>query len=173
MDKLYRYAPPAPTDPSSNDDKLEATNFENSALFLVSCFQYILVAAVFSIGPPFRKQMWTNGMMGFGADVCYAVLIRRLSGWFMVSMVVLGIFNLLVLLDPPRPLMKLLELMYLPLAARSTLLLAVAVNVVTSMAFESYGTQAVSRLFGFVFDLRRRHRVREGKIYKAVEGGMR
>ncbi|PIL34017.1 transporter [Ganoderma sinense ZZ0214-1] len=148
------YAPPVPNDPDSSDDKLEATNFENSALFLVSCFQYILVAAVFSIGPPFRKQMWTNG-------------------WFMVSMVVLGLFNLLVLLDPPRPLVKLLELMHLPLAARATLLLTVAVNVVTSMAFESYGAQAVSRLIGLVFDLRRRHRVREGKIYKAVEGGMR
>ena len=91
----------------------------------------------------------------------------------MASMVVLGLFNLLVLLDPPRPLVKLLELMHLPLAARATLLLAVAVNVVTSMAFESYGTQVVSRLFGLIFELRRQHRVREGKIYKAVEGGMR
>ncbi len=54
-----------PADPNSKDDKLEATNYENSTLFLVSCFQYILVAAVFSIGPPFRKQMWTNGKQGF------------------------------------------------------------------------------------------------------------
>ena len=107
------------------------------------------------------------------ASVRYAVLIPRLSAWFMVSMVTLGCFNLLVLLDPPKPLMKLLELMNLPLAARATLLLAVVVNVVTSLAFESYGTQAVSRVFGVIFELRRRHRVREGKIYKAVEGGMR
>ena len=56
-----RYTAPEPKDPNADDDKLEATNYENSALFLVSCFQYILVAAVFSIGPPFRKQMWTNG----------------------------------------------------------------------------------------------------------------
>ncbi|TBU30250.1 P-type ATPase [Dichomitus squalens] len=148
------YIPPPPNDPNSDGDKLEATNYENSVLFLVSCFQYILVAAVFSIGPPFRKPMWTNA-------------------WFMVSLITLGCFNLLVLLDPPKPLMNLLELMNLPLAARATLLLAVVVNVVTSMAFESYGTQAVSRVFGLIFELRRRHRVREGNIYKAVEGGMR
>ena len=48
-------------DPDSDEGKLAARNYENSALFLVSCFQYILVAAVFSIGPPYRKPMWTNG----------------------------------------------------------------------------------------------------------------
>lgn len=51
----------APPDSPQEGDKLESTNFENTAVFLVSCFQYILVAAVFSIGPPYRKPMWTNG----------------------------------------------------------------------------------------------------------------
>ncbi|KXN85349.1 hypothetical protein AN958_11449 [Leucoagaricus sp. SymC.cos] len=55
------YTPPPQNDPSSGDNQLESTNFENTVLFLISCFQYILVAAVFSIGPPYRKSMWTNG----------------------------------------------------------------------------------------------------------------
>ena len=50
-----------PNDPGDDQGKLAARNYENSALFLVSCFQYILVAAVFSIGAPYRKPMWTNG----------------------------------------------------------------------------------------------------------------
>lgn len=55
-----RYLPPP--DPSSDEgNQLESTNYENSVLFPVSCFQYILVAAVFSIGPPYRRSMWTNG----------------------------------------------------------------------------------------------------------------
>jgi len=57
-----RYTPPPMNIPSEGgDNKLESTNYENSVLFLISCFQYILVAAVFSIGPPYRKSMWTNG----------------------------------------------------------------------------------------------------------------
>jgi hypothetical protein len=43
------------------DNRLQAANFENTVLFSLSCFQYILVAGVFSIGPPYRKPMWTNG----------------------------------------------------------------------------------------------------------------
>ncbi|KAH9851454.1 Ca-transporting ATPase [Lenzites betulinus] len=148
------YTPPAEKDPGADDDKLESTNFENSALFLVSCFQYILVAAVFSIGPPFRKQMWTNG-------------------WFMLSMACLTAFNLVVLLQPPAAIASVLELMALPGLARGTLLLAVVLNVLASLAFEQWGTQAVARVIGWVLELRRQHRVRDGKLYKAVEGGMR
>ena len=45
------------------DNHLSSKNFENTVLFCVSCFQYILVAAVFSIGPPYRKSIWTNGVL--------------------------------------------------------------------------------------------------------------
>ena len=45
------------------DNHLSSKNFENTVLFCVSCFQYILVAAVFSIGPPYRKSIWTNGAL--------------------------------------------------------------------------------------------------------------
>jgi len=56
------YTAPPSADPSEPGHQLKSTNYENSALFLVSCFQYILVAAVFSIGPPYRMSIWTNGM---------------------------------------------------------------------------------------------------------------
>ncbi|KKK26723.1 putative P-type ATPase [Aspergillus rambellii] len=40
------------------DDNIE--NSENTALFLVSSFQYILASVVLSVGPPFRKSMRSN-----------------------------------------------------------------------------------------------------------------
>lgn len=67
---ICRYTPPPPSDPSSEDNHLESTNYENSTLFLLSCFQYVLIAAVFSIGPPYRKSMWTNGACGICVGRC-------------------------------------------------------------------------------------------------------
>ncbi|KAF7797894.1 hypothetical protein EIP86_009100 [Pleurotus ostreatoroseus] len=147
------YTPPIAKDPSEDDGKLEARNFENSALFLVSCFQYILVAAVFSIGPPYRKPMWTNALL-------------------MISIISLAAFNIIVLLAPSGFINSILELMVLPAAGRVTLLFMVVVNVVLSMVFEKWGAPAASEFVGYILDLRRR-RIRDGKTYKAIENGIR
>lgn len=55
VDKPYRYIPPVLDKERSNIE-----NSENTALFLVSCFQYILSAVVLSVGPPFRQTMANN-----------------------------------------------------------------------------------------------------------------
>ncbi len=54
----HRYSPPIP---DAGSDALGTASYESTVLFLLSSFQYILVAAVFSIGPPYRLPMWTNG----------------------------------------------------------------------------------------------------------------
>ncbi|KAI0028394.1 P-type ATPase [Vararia minispora EC-137] len=142
------YQTPPRQNPKDGDNHLQASNFENSTLFLVSCFQYILVAAVFSIGPPYRKPMWTNG-------------------WLILSLAALGLFNLLVLLSPPRLVAGILELVSLPDSARWLLLGVVASNVLASLAFERWMVPAISSAISAFFKHRRR-RVRDGKAYKAV-----
>jgi hypothetical protein len=70
-DPLPRYSPAQPI-VGSTDNHLQAANYENTVLFSLSCFQYIMVAGVFSIGPPYRKPMWTNGAcVGQGARISY------------------------------------------------------------------------------------------------------
>lgn len=91
----------------------------------------------------------------------------------MLSLGVLSMFNMLVLLSPPSIMAELLTLMALPFEARTLLLFAVALNVVISLGFEQWGAQTVAVLIGNMMRRHGRRRVRNGKTYKSVEGGMR
>ena len=91
----------------------------------------------------------------------------------MLSIVSLTLFNVIVLLLPPPFLVSILELTDLPMVGRLTLLAATAINVGASMAFERWGAPAVASVVGYLTDLRKRFRTRDGKTYKAVESGMR
>ncbi|KZT40553.1 hypothetical protein SISSUDRAFT_1044071 [Sistotremastrum suecicum HHB10207 ss-3] len=148
------YTPPP--DPDPVEDKLESLNFENTTLFLISSFQYILVAAVFSIGPPYRRPMWTNAPL-------------------MLSIIVLATFSTIVLLAPPQVAVLLLDIMPLPRDAKLALLGISALNVVASLAFERWLQGLFAKLLGFLSKLRggsTRRRTNEGKMYKAVEHGL-
>jgi cation-transporting ATPase 13A3/4/5 len=46
--------------PNYDPDGENIECFENTVLFLLSCYQYILVAVVFSVGPPYRQPVWSN-----------------------------------------------------------------------------------------------------------------
>lgn len=46
--------------PVVDPEKSNIKNSENTALFLVSCFEYIFSGVVLNAGPPFRQGMWRN-----------------------------------------------------------------------------------------------------------------
>ena len=91
----------------------------------------------------------------------------------MLSIGALTLFNILVLLAPPAFITSILELEDLPFAGRLPLLTGVILNVISSMVFERRGAEAVAQVVGYVIDLRGKHRVKDGKAYKVIEGGMR
>lgn len=92
----------------------------------------------------------------------------------MFSIIALTLFNFMVLMSPPKPLRNILELMDIPLNASIALLFAIIFNIVLCLMYEAWGTLVVSKGIGALMRLRQgRRRVREGKAYKAVEGGMR
>lgn len=62
---------------------LEDTNIENSentALFLISCFQYILTSVVLSVGPPFRQPILSNAPL-----VCTIAIDLLLSTYMLFA----------------------------------------------------------------------------------------
>ncbi|CAG8392173.1 unnamed protein product [Penicillium salamii] len=70
--------------PQLNLEKSNIVNSENTALFLFSCFQYILTSIILSAGPPFRKAMIHNVpyLCTIIVDVLIAAyMLFRPSGW--------------------------------------------------------------------------------------------
>lgn len=57
-----------------NDDTVQSS--DNTVLFFISNFQYILIAIVLSVGPPYREKMSKN--IGFIIDIALSVLVSVL-----------------------------------------------------------------------------------------------
>lgn len=100
---------------------------ENTVLFLLSSYQYMLVAVVFSVGPPYRKPLWTNGRL----VLTLGVLIG-LTTWFVLA--------------PPQFVLDLMELEVLPFSFRVFLVLLAIFNLSISLLCEKY-------LFAYLSDL--------------------
>ncbi|KAM9762569.1 polyamine-transporting ATPase 13A3 isoform 3-T3 [Menidia menidia] len=92
-------------------------NFENTSLFYVSSFQYLIVAIVFSKGKPFRQPSYKN--------------------WpFMLSTVSLYIFLLFIMFHPVESIDEFLEIVCVPFEWRVKLFLIILVNAAVSVVVE-------------------------------------
>ena len=115
--------------PSIHSAKLKIKNFENSCLFLISSFQYILVAAVFCVGPPYRKPLHTNALL-------------------LLTLIALSTFSLYTLYATSGPVYKLLQLVKLPREFHLELTLVVLLNCAASWAWEKHASAPFAKYMG-------------------------
>jgi len=88
------------------------------------------------------------------------------------SIALLSVFNVWVLLGPPRPVALILDLMPVPWSARLITGAAVIINVGVSFGYEAWMSARVAKAAGVLIygetGRRRRRREAGGRVYEAV-----
>ncbi|KAI9144956.1 hypothetical protein BKA69DRAFT_1052263 [Paraphysoderma sedebokerense] len=105
--------------PSVDVDRKDVDCFENTVLFMLTSFQYIIMAIVFSVGPPYRASMFSNVL-------------------FILTTALLIMSSAVVVLAPFNWLGHLLELYDIPSDFRWLILGLCFTNFVASWTCENY-----------------------------------
>lgn len=139
--------------PHVNPDKSNIKNSENTALFLVSCFEYTLIGVVLSAGKPFRQPMWQN----------YP---------FVVTIVAALAINTYLVLTPTHGIKHLMQLTSISSSFKLKLLVLGLAYFVLSWTAENYLFQRLARWVGKA-KLKISKTPKERKEYKVIAERMR
>lgn len=138
--------------PIRGGDDSHVKSSDNSALFIFSCFQYVFIAIILTVGPPHRQPMFKNTPF----------LIT-------VGLAVLATLGLLFSVDPSSGFADLMQLTFLSTWFKFVLLAVVVLNIIVSSFAEyaifpllSIALVAVKRLFGM-------HKTHSRKRYKNLK----
>ena len=137
--------------PHLSHNKTSVKNSQNTALFLLSCFQYILSSIVLSTGPPFRQPMSHNLL-------------------FVITVVATSLFSLYMLLDPAQGLARFMQLTYLSVSFKGVIVGLAAAGLAAAWVGERKAFVWLARGIGRV---RGRGRGKRRKEYKVLMEGMR
>uniref|UniRef100_G3R772 Polyamine-transporting ATPase 13A3 n=1 Tax=Gorilla gorilla gorilla TaxID=9595 RepID=G3R772_GORGO len=100
-------------------DEHNIQNYENTTVFFISSFQYLIVAIAFSKGKPFRQPCYKNY-------------------FFVFSVIFLYIFILFIMLYPVASVDQVLQIVCVPYQWRVTMLIIVLVNAFVSITVENF-----------------------------------
>ncbi|XP_060054474.1 polyamine-transporting ATPase 13A3 isoform X2 [Erinaceus europaeus] len=100
-------------------DERNIQNYENTTVFFISCFQYLIVAIAFSKGKPFRQPCYKNY-------------------FFVVSVIILYVFTLFIMLYPVASVDQVLQIVCVPYQWRITMLIIILVNALVAIMVENF-----------------------------------
>jgi cation-transporting ATPase 13A3/4/5 len=128
-------------------------NSQNTTLFLVSCFQYILSAVVLSVGRPFRQPMGQNLP-------------------FVVTMFTTLAITAYMLFDPAAWVMRSMELTYMDTPFKLFIAALGLANFATAFLCERWVFPVLAKWVG-ILKVRVTKRRKKRKVYKEILEGMR
>lgn len=140
--------------PIVDKDHSNSLNSQNTALFLVSCFQYILSAVVLSVGKPFRQPMSQN--LPFVLTIMFALII-----------------TCYMLFDPAKWLTKLMELTPMSVSFKVFLLVLGLGNFFVAYAGEKYVLPILARWIGLAKVKMNPKWKKKRKEYKLIKEDMK
>jgi len=139
--------------PELNHDISGIKSSENTALFLVSCFEYICSGLILNPGPPFRHPVSQNW------PFIWTIALASGTTGYMVS-------------NPAFWLEKLMELSGMSWDYKLFLILLGLVYLAMAWAYEKALSVPLARLLGYVSQ-RLTRQAKRRKEYKSIQEGMR
>ena len=162
---VHRYLPP-----HLDREKSNIANSQNTTLFLVSCFQYILSGIVLSSGPPFRRSMTQNCKPNLASA---NVQSDKTAVPFVVTIVVALLFSAYMLLDPGASLRAFMQLTFLSLQFKIFIIVIAIGGFICAWIGERHAfpwlAKALGRTHDWIWPQRRKTR----KEYKVLSEKMR
>lgn len=140
--------------PTIDPNHSNSLNSQNTALFLVSCFQYILSAVVLSVGKPYREPM-----------------SRNLP--FVTSIFVTLAITAYMLFDPSEAIMRWMELTFLDVSFKMFILGLGLGNFALAYVSERYLFPGLSKWIGVLKVKLNPNWKKERKQYKVIAESMR
>ncbi|KMU82955.1 ATPase type 13A4 [Coccidioides immitis H538.4] len=135
--------------PKLNPNDTSIENSQNTALFLVSCYQYILSGLVLSVGPPFRQPMTSNVP-------------------FVVTIIVALLVSSYMLFQPADWLFRLMQLTYLSTPFKGWLVALAVGGFAVAYVSERHLFPELSRLLGHVYRVCRPGKRKQRRRYKVL-----
>ena len=136
--------------PIVNPEDPEIRNSENTVLFEISCYQYIMIATILSVGPPYRQPMTEN--VPFMTMVTVATIITT------------------VILFPPSWVASILQLTDISFGFACLIITIAIGNFAISWFSEKFVFSQARRVFDRFTSGKRRWKTKANKRYQIVEG---